>query len=115
FFLFFFFSSRRRHTRSKRDWSSDVCSSDLLFFCFPQPATQLAYLMPEVFFHRCHHHIPDVASVGTAIVALNRSRRFRVKLARDFESCGCNGWLECHPKWRKPDDRAAKLSESSRT
>src|SRR5207249_2847428 len=24
----FFFSSRRRHTRSKRDWSSDVCSSD---------------------------------------------------------------------------------------
>src|SRR5699024_1058973 len=29
---FFFFSSRRRHTRSKRDWSSDVCSSDLLHF-----------------------------------------------------------------------------------
>src|SRR5699024_11407048 len=28
--LVFFFSSRRRHTRSKRDWSSDVCSSDLL-------------------------------------------------------------------------------------
>src|SRR5438067_11371943 len=28
----FFFSSRRRHTRSKRDWSSDVCSSDLLPF-----------------------------------------------------------------------------------
>src|SRR6266536_3700432 len=28
--VFFFFSSRRRHTRSTRDWSSDVCSSDLL-------------------------------------------------------------------------------------
>src|SRR6266496_1476999 len=27
--IFFFFSSRRRHTRSLRDWSSDVCSSDL--------------------------------------------------------------------------------------
>src|SRR2546421_8847361 len=26
--MFFFFSSRRRHTRSDRDWSSDVCSSD---------------------------------------------------------------------------------------
>src|SRR5206468_5172321 len=26
----FFFSSRRRHTISDRDWSSDVCSSDLL-------------------------------------------------------------------------------------
>src|SRR3989442_9556488 len=29
FFIFFFFSSRRRHTRCGRDWSSDVCSSDL--------------------------------------------------------------------------------------
>src|SRR2546421_9209759 len=28
-FFFLFFSSRRRHTRSDRDWSSDVCSSDL--------------------------------------------------------------------------------------
>src|SRR5216683_7889810 len=27
--IFFFFSSRRRHTRSDRDWTSDVCSSDL--------------------------------------------------------------------------------------
>src|SRR5206468_6186775 len=30
YFMFFFFSSRRRHTRSDRDWSSDVCSSDLV-------------------------------------------------------------------------------------
>src|SRR5207248_4016555 len=29
FFFLFFFSSRRRHTRSYGDWSSDVCSSDL--------------------------------------------------------------------------------------
>src|SRR5947209_10558659 len=29
--FFFFFSSRRRHTRYWRDWSSDVCSSDLEF------------------------------------------------------------------------------------
>src|SRR5207245_7384267 len=28
-YFFFFFSSRRRHTRCYRDWSSDVCSSDL--------------------------------------------------------------------------------------
>src|SRR3989442_3344395 len=28
-FIFFFFSSRSRHTRCERDWSSDVCSSDL--------------------------------------------------------------------------------------
>src|SRR3712207_8189009 len=35
--LFFFFSSRRRHTRYWRDWSSDVCSSDLL----PIPASPI--------------------------------------------------------------------------
>src|SRR6266511_5667534 len=29
FVFLFFFSSRRRHTRFSRDWSSDVCSSDL--------------------------------------------------------------------------------------
>src|SRR5699024_11369827 len=34
FFVCFFFSSRRRHTRSKRDWSSDVCSSDLTWSDF---------------------------------------------------------------------------------
>ena len=28
--IFFFFSSRRRHTRLQGDWSSDVCSSDLM-------------------------------------------------------------------------------------
>src|SRR5438046_532461 len=32
FLFFFFFSSRRRHTRLVSDWSSDVCSSDLLSF-----------------------------------------------------------------------------------
>src|SRR5207253_3825424 len=34
-FFVFFFSSRRRHTRWPRDWSSDVCSSDLLAFAGP--------------------------------------------------------------------------------
>src|SRR5438128_11836274 len=29
-YVCFFFSSRRRHTRCYRDWSSDVCSSDLI-------------------------------------------------------------------------------------
>src|SRR5437762_14271974 len=34
FFFFFFFSSRRRHTRYIGDWSSDVCSSDLIVLEF---------------------------------------------------------------------------------
>src|SRR5690606_40798166 len=42
--VFFFFSSRRRHTRFSRDWSSDVCSSDLDFSCgSAATATLLTY------------------------------------------------------------------------
>ena len=39
----FFFSSRRRHTRSKRDWSSDVCSSDLLLETRSMSVSEVAY------------------------------------------------------------------------
>src|SRR5690606_40135777 len=39
FLFFFFFSSRRRHTRFSRDWSSDVCSSDLTeMIVLPSPS-----------------------------------------------------------------------------
>src|SRR5699024_9191057 len=41
-------SSRRRHTRSKRDWSSDVCSSDLSF-SFPLAAGIMINMQPAVF------------------------------------------------------------------
>src|SRR5437899_11334300 len=40
--FFFFFSSRRRHTRCLSDWSSDVCSSDLLQGTISQPVLMLA-------------------------------------------------------------------------
>src|SRR6266498_5499479 len=36
-YFYFFFSSRRRHTRCGRDWSSDVCSSDLADPAFVVP------------------------------------------------------------------------------
>src|SRR3972149_5598160 len=45
-FFFFFFSSRRRHTRFDCDWSSDVCSSDLLNV---DPGTMSPYQHGEVF------------------------------------------------------------------
>src|SRR5699024_11848731 len=45
-----FFSSRRRHTSSKRDWSSDVCSSDLTH------AWKLAVRLQDA----VHHHMLDL-------------------------------------------------------
>src|SRR5204863_2515049 len=42
-----FFSSRRRHTGSLRDWSSDVCSSDLLFLAITI-ITGIAFVLVEV-------------------------------------------------------------------
>src|SRR5207247_7641435 len=43
----FFFSSRRRHTRSTRDWSSDVCSSDLSMTALsPDPQTLFTVTAP---------------------------------------------------------------------
>src|SRR5215510_15832816 len=43
-YFFFFFSSRRRHTRWPRDWSSDVCSSDLRARQAPRTVAGLALI-----------------------------------------------------------------------
>src|SRR5215471_8863319 len=59
--FFFFFSSRRRHTRSLRDWSSDVCSSDL-----PVAINAVAVL---------GHHDPETAY--RALVGLLTDRESR--------------------------------------
>src|SRR5260370_29318275 len=87
-FCFFFFSSRRRHTRFKCDWSSDVCSSDLL----PR-FERLAKVEPsgfrEAFESRqnitCRTHISrfflhpdDFARVGMLVDGGGRSEERRV-------------------------------------
>src|SRR3989449_6558240 len=46
---FFFFSSRRRHTRCSRDWSSDVCSSDLQLARLRET---IGWAVAHVAFHR---------------------------------------------------------------
>src|SRR5258707_14282303 len=45
--LFFFFSSRRRHTRYWRDWSSDVCSSDLVLAAGPATRSAPCWAPPR--------------------------------------------------------------------
>src|SRR5215469_12163807 len=72
---YFFFSSRRRHTRSLRDWSSDVCSSDL-------PAE-----------HICHQHLAadprltaDQMQIGRRIRPVG-DHRMTTAMAKRLQPC----------------------------
>src|SRR5256884_1739292 len=86
---FFFFSSRRRHTRCSRDWSSDVCSSDLqnvlrdglILPRTPDPAAMVIFgasgdltarkLMPALYNLALNRYLPSGFSViGVADTAL---------------------------------------------
>src|SRR2546429_6471121 len=58
---FFFFSSRRRHTRCSRDWSSDVCSSDLT-------RRYLTYLLASQRFGPTIHKALTESPVGKPLV-----------------------------------------------
>src|SRR3989440_7365842 len=79
---FFFFSSRRRHTRSDRDWSSDVCSSDL----GREPGPTLALIAGT--------HGDEVAP----IIALLRDDR------GDFVTMGAGDQREGRPRLSAADD-----------
>src|SRR5436309_15606752 len=68
-FFFFFFSSRRRHTRFSRDWSSDVCSSDLV----ETPESGLGPIFNNVSCVACHS-APAVG--GSSAILETRFGRF---------------------------------------
>src|SRR5690606_40652311 len=58
--LLFFFSSRRRHTRFSRDWSSDVCSSDLAGGAAAPQARLVLHVVDDerADVHDLRHHQP---------------------------------------------------------
>src|SRR5699024_11303854 len=82
--MVFFFASRRRHTRSKRDWSSDVCSSDLFFshFYMLLKPTNLAYcqlpLLSMFTTKLLQHQNIHQAKIGDKKSTLHRSEERRV-------------------------------------
>src|SRR2546428_10170454 len=70
----FFFSSRRRHTRSDRDWSSDVCSSDLRM-----SAPRIAFLLGRSYPASSMSVFPRVMrALADAGVVVDRSEERRV-------------------------------------
>src|SRR5216684_7733940 len=94
FIFFFFFSSRRRHTRCSRDWSSDVCSSDLgddhllsgIASIFEEHGFRLIgaheiapeILMPEGPLGREHPNNRDHADIMKGLALLNATSPFDV-------------------------------------
>src|SRR2546429_9216994 len=61
---FFFFSSRRRHTRCSRDWSSDVCSSDLVALVPFESDVMSRSAYPERFSMNLIRSFPDAQVVA---------------------------------------------------
>src|SRR3989454_6852396 len=101
FMFFFFFSSRRRHTRLQGDWSSDVCSSDII--------TSPAY--PATLPERGWWEISGLAWSG-------RGRVTRVDVSTDAGKTWAAAELQepvlpkCHTRFRLPwnwDGREAML------
>src|SRR5690606_40330012 len=82
--VYFFFSSRRRHTRFSRDWSSDVCSSDLRHTCRRQ-ARRGRLLRP-----------PSPARGRTALPRSSRSARSEER--RVGKECRSRWWADDEKK-----------------
>src|SRR5438309_5906875 len=74
--VFFFFSSRRRHTRWNCDWSSDVCSSDLVIVAMVEPdevSIALARNRADAALRR--DSIRTIYSIVAAIILWRRRQR----------------------------------------
>src|SRR5947207_8453789 len=93
--LFFFFSSRRRHTRSLCDWSSDVCSSDL----------RTAEIIAKVLKGTPPGEIPVEQPTRFVFGILTRLRRRRLSPKKQYERTNRPG--------AAPVDMPAALSERS--
>src|SRR2546429_5129279 len=74
----FFFSSRRRHTRCSRDWSSDVCSSDLTRYAEQRAAAAVLGVKEVVFLGFRDGHLEPNVELRRAIS--REIRRYRPEL-----------------------------------
>src|SRR2546421_8803888 len=81
--FFFFFSSRRRHTRSDRDWSSDVCSSDLFWNDVTRPVANVTLKATPALITRQRQNLGRTRSRGFEVEADARLNSFwKLKIGR---------------------------------
>src|SRR5699024_12052614 len=97
----FLFASRRRHTRSKRDWSSDVCSSDLGITTHGLEGVR-SILNPQPALERGHFGGHDAAGLLQGALALFLGRINNLAQVVDgvqvqvFERCDVDGYVSCN-------------------
>src|SRR5260370_4861744 len=85
---FFFFSSRRRHTRFKCDWSSDVCSSDLRFStASTRTARRPGVMWPASAYNDTRAVPPDPGDVVTSAMTTEWSWSWRSEERRVGKEC----------------------------
>src|SRR5207248_5726629 len=100
------FSSRRRHTRSYGDWSSDVCSSDLLLRARKRPPPKderdFFYLCEEcgqavdkrsvaqIFHHEEQSHVPLTEAELTQLMLVEMARSEERRIGKE---CRDGGWM----------------------
>src|SRR5690606_40962329 len=99
--LLFFFSSRRRHTRFSRDWSSDVCSSDLKFL-----PSSFPYLLTN---HLSHgHRALSLTSSDASSVATLTDGAYVLRESCPLRSEERRVGNECRSRWSPERPRAKR-------
>src|SRR5205807_2817518 len=109
-FFFFFFSSRRRHTRLQGDWSSDVCSSDLIgsVDCNELKLSTLTVLGRIV--NRAFEHIPLFTIDFDAAALEGNPRHITICVRSEERRVG----KECRSRWSQEHEKK-KMRENRNT
>src|SRR2546421_95890 len=90
-FFVFFFSSRRRHTRSDRDWSSDVCSSDLEFLRSFYGDFKVTMEKAEAEMDRVQKPLEEIDELCPQC-----GRKLVIRTGRFGRFISCSGFPECN-------------------
>src|SRR5438445_9094283 len=100
--LYFFFSSRRRHTRYWRDWSSDVCSSDLFMFARSREYPEVRAILDKVTASGKYF----VGAINNEPLELNQYRIEAFHLRRNFLVF----FSSCYVRSRKPEEAIFRVA-----
>src|SRR3712207_3333636 len=118
--VFFVFSSRRRHTGYWRDWSSDVCSSDLsptapVSRTASPPPVEAPRGMPRGAFGEAHGAVPDGTTVfDDAVPGVANLDADLLAALRQAASAAADSGIELvvDSGWRSPDYQQRLLREA---